>query len=648
MIKRALAWVDDRTGLGRFAEAFLFQNIPGGSRWRYVWGALLLYTFLLQAVTGFFLWTAYSPSTQTAWESIHYVQHEMAGGWVLRGLHHFGAQAFVVVLVLHLLQMVIFGVYRAPREVNFWLVLLLLPLAIAMSATGWLLPYDQHGFWASRVPIGIMGVTPVIGPLLQKIAAGGSSFGHHTLTHFLAMHAGLLPLCVTFLLGAHYYLTRKHGFADMPKDCACPDERYFPSQCLKDAAACLAVLVVLLGFVLIPAWQHPNLAPGVHLGAPADPSEQYSAARPEWFMLFLFQFLKYFPGGTEVWGAMVIPGLVGAVVALMPFVAKWKHGHRFNVLFTGTLLVSAIILGRMAVIEDSKDETYLAAKVQAIAAADRIRDLTTERGIPPSGAAALLRDDAFTQGPVLFAKNCSSCHRFDGHDGTGHKPLNTHTVRTGDTWETIAEARFVKPTQVRELNQGLGGRPLKPGDQVTVPARPWAPDLKGFASREWLAGLLDPARVDGAHYFGGTKFKDGKMVKWVKKNATPEKASDLKKVTAALSAEAKLKSQLGLDKADAEVIKQGRVLITGDFACIDCHSFGKKDPDATAPDLTAYGSRAWLIRLISNPAHEDFYGKRNDRMPAFADKKILDAKQIGLLADWLRGEWYVAPRQTGK
>jgi len=647
MMKRVLAWLDERTGLGRFAEACLFQNLPGGSRWRYVWGTLVVYVFLLQAITGFFLWTGYSPSTQTAWESIHHIQSEMAGGWILRGLHHFGAQAFVVVLVLHLLQMVIYGIYRAPREVNFWIVMLLLPLSIAMSATGWLLPYDQHGYWASRVPIGIMGVTPVIGPMLQKFAMGGSTVGHHTLTHFLALHAGLLPLCIAGLLGFHYYLNRKHGLGDVSKDCACPDEKYFPAQFLKDSAACLAVFLVLLGFVLFPYWQNPTAVPGVHLGAPADPSEQYSAARPEWFMLFLFQFLKYFPGGTEVWGAIVIPGLVGAVVALMPFVAQWRHGHRFNVLFLGTLLAAAGILGRMAAVEDSKDETYLSAKEQSHRNAERMHQLVAERGIPPSGAAALLRDDAYTQGPKLFAKNCASCHRFDGHDGLGHKPLTTHTVRTNETWESIAEFRFMPVTALRELNPSFTG-PLKPEDKIIAQVRPWGPDLKGFASREWLAGLFDPARVDGQHYFGGTKFKDGKMSKWVKKNATPEKADDIKKVVIALSAEARLKSQAVADKADAEIIKQGRALMVGDMACTDCHSFGKKDPDATGPELTGYGSRAWLIRFISNPAHADFYGKRNDRMPAFADKKILDAKQLGLLADWLRGDWYVPPKNGAK
>ena len=120
--------------------------------------------------------------------------------------------------------------------------------------------------------------------------------------------------------------------------------------------------------------------------------------------------------------------------------------------------------------------------------------------------------------------------------------------------------------------------------------------------------------------------------------------ADLKKAIAALSAEAKLKSQAGPDKLDTELIKQGRALITGDFACTDCHSFGKKDPDATAPDLTGYGSKAWLVRFIGNPAHADFYGKRNDRMPAFGADGRLTAEEIGLLVDWLRGEWYVEPQ----
>jgi ubiquinol-cytochrome c reductase cytochrome b subunit len=177
---------------------------------------------------------------------------------------------------------------------------------------------------------------------------------------------------------------------------------------------------------------------------------------------------------------------------------------------------------------------------------------------------------------------------------------------------------------------------------VTEPAS--APDLKGFGSREWLAGLLDPAKVDGPAYFGGTRFKEGKMVRFVKNKVakyTPEQKASLQKVIAAVSAEAGLPSQAALDARDTALIQEGRELAREDMSCTDCHQFRKPDDEATAPDLTGWGSREWLIGIISNPAHERFYGKRNDRMPAFAETGQMDAAAIGMVADWLRGDWYV-------
>ena len=126
----------------------LFERIPGGARWRYVWGSTLVFTFAVQAITGMFLWMAYSPSAQTAWESVYYIQNEMQGGWLLRGLHHFTAQAMIVLLVLHLMQVVIDGAYRAPREVNFWLGLVLMQIVLGSIA---------HRLSASLGPKGILG-----------------------------------------------------------------------------------------------------------------------------------------------------------------------------------------------------------------------------------------------------------------------------------------------------------------------------------------------------------------------------------------------------------------------------------------------------------------------------------------------------------
>ncbi len=119
-MKALLNWLDHRTGYKLLVHEALNEPIPGGARWRYITGSMLTFTFIVQVITGFALWTAYSPSTQTAWESVYYIQHQMLYGWLVRGIHHFAAQAMMVLLGLHFLQIVWDGAYRAPREVNFW------------------------------------------------------------------------------------------------------------------------------------------------------------------------------------------------------------------------------------------------------------------------------------------------------------------------------------------------------------------------------------------------------------------------------------------------------------------------------------------------------------------------------------------------
>jgi ubiquinol-cytochrome c reductase cytochrome b subunit len=590
-MKPLLDWLDGRTGYRKLTHEALYENIPGGARWRYVWGSTLTFAFSIQIITGIFLWMAYSPSSQTAWESVFYIQFEMAGGWFLRGLHHYTAQLMTILLALHLLQVLIDGAYKAPREFNFWSGLIMLQLTLALSLTGYLLPWDQKGYWATKVATNIAAIVPFVGPDIQKLVVGGPDYGHHTLTRFFALHAGVLPGLIIGLIGAHIYFFRRHGIhAKQPFKK--PDAKFWPDQVLAGAVACAGVLFTVVALTIATR--------GAELSAPADASSPFAAARPEWYFLFLFELLKYFPGESEIIGAILLPGAAVGLMFAMPVLGQWKLGHRFNLVFIFGGLAGAGLLTWMAMKQDKNDPNFQRALKDSHQQAARAIELArSPTGIPVAGAAALLREDPFIQGPKLFAKNCASCHRYDGHDGQGN--------------------------------------PVKDPQS--------APDLKGFASRAWLAGLLDPAKVDSAHYFGGTKFKDGKMVKWVKKNADePKEQEQLKKIIAALSAEAQLKSQRDADARDADLIKQGLELARGDVACTDCHAFGKPDPDATAPDLTGYGSRAWLVRFIGNPAHADFYGKRNDRMPPFAEKQMLDAKTIGLLADWLRGDWYEAPK----
>lgn len=595
-MKALIDWFDQRTGARRLLHEALFENIPGGARWRYVWGSTLTFCFGIQIITGLFLWMAYSPSSQTAWESVYYIQHEMWGGWFLRGLHHYTAQAMTILLVLHLMQVVIDGAYKAPREVNFWTGIILLLLVLALSLTGYLLPWDQKGYWATRVATGIMGITPVLGPALERLVVGAGDYGHHTLTRFFALHAGFIPGAIIAFIVAHVYLFRRHGItAKAPKKK--PDAAFWPNQVLCDAVACLAVLAVILFLNL--------RSHGAPLDAPADPADSYPA-RPEWYFLFLFQLLKLsiFKGHVgEILGAIVVPGIVVTILIALPYIGRTQRGHRFNLAFLWSMLGIVGALTFVAFRDDRKDAGFQADLARARTEAARAVTLA-RGGIPPTGAVTLLRNDPLTQGPKLFAQNCASCHRYDGHDG-------------------------------------LGGQPK---DKIA------ASDLKGFASREWIAGLLDPARVDSPHYFGATEFKEGNMVEYVtgelaKLYLDEEKKVEIPKVVAALSAEAGLKSQKTSDARDAALIAEGKAHITGSLmSCVDCHKFHDEGEDPTAPDLTGYGSREWLVAFIGNPAHERFYGERNDRMPEFGTKQMLSEREIGLIADWIRGEWYEPAR----
>jgi ubiquinol-cytochrome c reductase cytochrome b subunit len=637
-----LTWFEDRTGARKLLHEALYERIPGGARWRYVWGSTLVLAFVTQAITGIFLWMAYSPSTQTAWESVYYIQYEMQGGWLLRGIHHFMAQAMVVLLAIHLMQVVIDGAYRAPREINFWIGLLLALIVLGLSLTGYLLPWDQKGYWATNVATNLSAFSPAgTGEPLQKIAVGGADYGHHTLTRFFAMHAGVLPAALVGLLVVHVALFRKHGIHATKPD-AKPATTFWPDQVLRDAVACLAVLAVVLGLVV---WK------GAELGAPADPASPYSAARPEWYFLFLFQFLKYFTGSTEAIGAIYAPGLVMAVLFLMPIIGRWKLGHRFNILFLCVLLLGAGLLTWQALDDDyyaqwheyeedkypeGSDErkaydakfeasrTYLAAVEAAHEEAERVVELASSPSkIPPTGAVTLLRGDAKLRGPRLFTKHCGSCHNYQ------------HTRGDDASRDIVNEA-------------------------------PSAPNLFGFGGRDWVAGLLDPERIISRHNFGYQSYAEdgtprespllgGQMVGFVNDTIRDADVADVAEiqqevaqVVAALSAQAALPAQEELDAKDQAAITAGLEIIRGNegsLSCIDCHKFGDDGDLGMAPDLTGYASRRWIIDFVRDPAHNRFYGDAesdhdppNDRMPAFGQQ--FDDKTLGLIADWLRGDWY--------
>lgn len=585
-----LDWLDHRTGYRALLKGALYERIPGGARWRYIWGSTLVFAMVVQLITGLVLWSAYSANAQGAWESVWFIQNQMAGGWLLRGIHHYMAQVTIVLLVLHLMQVLIDGAYRAPREVNFWFGLILLLLVLGLSLTGYLLPWDQKGYWATKVATSIASITPVIGPGLQQLLVGGPEYGHHTLTRFFVLHAGVLPAAVALLIVGHIYLFRRHGVTVPKSKKKRPDGYFWPEQVLKDGVASLVVMATVLGLVL---WSG-----GAHLGAPADPTEPYAAARPEWYFLFLFQWLKYFPAGWEFLAAQVIPGLVLALVAAMPIIGGWKYGHRFNLGVGAALLAGVVMLTWVARVEDGADPAFVQAKAEAEAMAERASELASApSGIPVGGGLAMMRTDPLTQGPKIFAANCSQCHRFEGHDG-------------------------------------LGGVPSE---------APSAADLAGFGSRAWLQGLLDPGRVATDEYFGATEHVRGRMVRFVQRGVAafePDVREDLEKVIMAVSAEAGLPGQAEMDAAQEADIVQGRLLMSSEeINCTRCHTFREMTDGDVGPVLTGWGSREWMLGMLHDPTNLSFYGDRNDRMPSFGTDEILSDAEMGLVVDWLRGDW---------
>ena len=205
----------------------------------------MLFTFCVQAITGFFLWVYYSPSAQTAWESVYFLQYEVAGGWLLRAIHHYSAHVLLALLILAVVQSILTAAYRAPRELVFWATVGLGLCALAAVLTGDLLSWDQNGYAATKTRTGFLTFLPLVGDGLLKIAIGGPgpALGHLTLTRFFALHVGLFAAGFVRAAVIRGVLARRASAVAAAAGDAVP---YWPAQAWRGAVACLAVMAVIL------------------------------------------------------------------------------------------------------------------------------------------------------------------------------------------------------------------------------------------------------------------------------------------------------------------------------------------------------------------------------------------------------------------
>jgi len=209
-------WVDERTSLSGGLRWAMFRHVPKGTNWFYTLGSATLFAFLNQAVTGVFLATYYDPNPSRAYESIRYVTNEAFLGELVRGMHKWGSTLMVILIFLHMGRTFFFGAYKYPRELNWVIGVVLLVLTMAMSFTGYLLPFDQRSYWATIVGVNINGTGPIVGPFLSDFLRAGPDFGATTLSRFYAIHMLLIPGALIALIGAHLYLVAKLGTTAPP------------------------------------------------------------------------------------------------------------------------------------------------------------------------------------------------------------------------------------------------------------------------------------------------------------------------------------------------------------------------------------------------------------------------------------------------
>lgn len=216
MAVRLSNWLDERLGWRQIWSSIFLRKIPK-TNWLYTLGSATLFLAINQLITGILLTIYYVPTPDHAYESVLYITSQVPAGWLIRGLHHWGASAMVVVTFLHLLRVIYHGAYKYPREVTWFSGVILMLIVLGFGFTGYLLPWDQKAFWATTVGTRIAEVTPLIGEWLMRIMRGGAELSAVTLARFFGVHVWFLPAVLLLLISFHLYLVIRIGISDLPK-----------------------------------------------------------------------------------------------------------------------------------------------------------------------------------------------------------------------------------------------------------------------------------------------------------------------------------------------------------------------------------------------------------------------------------------------
>ncbi len=419
-------FIRDRVGWDQYLKPFLYKRLPSGLGWSTTLGSLCVLIFMVMALSGIFLAMYYVPSPDKAYESIRYITGDVQLGSLLRGIHHWGAGAMVLLVFAHMMHSFFAGNFQSPREMTWLAGVFLFLLTLGLGFTGYLLPWDQKAYWATVVSTNITKDIPLAGEFISRLLLAGDRVSGLTLTRFYSMHMLLLPGLLLGFAAFHIYLVRIHGIAPPPEKADSrqtttesssePLYRFYPEHLFKSS---IAFAVILSLVFLLAFFAHVPLE---EKAGTLDPSY---LPRPEWYYMWLFQILTFFPGALEVIGSLVIPVVGLALLFSVPWLsrARWRSmANRPIATAIGFTALIAIVY--LSLIGFSGVRPY----GRIFAVPDRPLSVSEKKGLR-----------------LFAARDCSYCHTINGRGGRALGPDLANMVAKDRTREELM--KFIKDPQ---------------------------------------------------------------------------------------------------------------------------------------------------------------------------------------------------------
>ena len=415
-------WLDKRFALKGMFNAVFDEEIPGGSSFFFTLGSATLFVFGLQIITGIWQLFYYVPTVDHAYDSLSYLRIFVPYGWLIQGIHYWGANIMAVLIALHIIRVFIWGAYKKPRELTWLFGILLLLLTVGLIFTGAALPWDERGYWAAEVGTSIAGTVPWIGHFLLNFLRGGITMSQLTLSRFFAFHTVILPGLTIFIVLFHLMAFRQFGSVGPWKESKrLRSGNFWPEQVAKDLIVSALIFLLLVGL-------------SAHFPAPftgpADPGDAAFQPKPEWNFLFLYQLLKVFKGSAEIIGTVGIPSLILIIFILVPFIDRKKTLNptkRLGMMIGGFVFVAIVftftLIGFYSKPLGSKNKSTLKLVSAKTNKGKKLKKLSPEA----------LRGEK-----IFESTGCTACHTMSGIGGKiGPDLTNENAKKHTEKWLAI-------------------------------------------------------------------------------------------------------------------------------------------------------------------------------------------------------------------